>query len=63
MGFFLSRDTSQLSRFKNMMERGEIACVVRNAQLELAMPLEPLGLELWVVNDEDHPKASGLIKN
>ena len=60
---FSSRDTSQLSRFKNMMERAEIACVVRNTQLELAMPLAPLDSELWVVNDEDHTKASGLIKN
>lgn len=60
---FSSRDNSQLSRFKNMMERAEIACVVRNAQLELAMPLAPLDSELWVVNDEDHAKASGLIKN
>jgi hypothetical protein len=60
---FSSRDTSQLSRFKNMMERAEIPCEVRSGQLELAMPLPPLDSELWVVNDADHPKASGLIKN
>jgi hypothetical protein len=60
---FSSRDTSQLSRFKNMMERAEIACEVRSGQLELAMPLPPLDSELWVVNDADHPKASSLIKN
>jgi hypothetical protein len=60
---FSSRDTSQLSRFKKMMEYAEIACVVRNAQLELAMPMPPLDSELWVVNDEDHTKASGLIRN
>ena len=46
-----------------MMEYAEIACVVRNAQLELAMPMPPLDSELWVVNDEDHTKASGLIRN
>ena len=45
------------------MERAEIACVVRSAQLELAMPMQPLDSELWVVNDDDYAKASGLIKN
>jgi hypothetical protein len=60
---FSSRDTFQLSRFKKMMEGADIACVVRSVQLELAMPLAPLESELWVQNDEDYPKASGLIKN
>ena len=60
---FSSRDTSQLSRFKKMMESADISCIVRNAQLELAMPLNPLDSELWVQNDEDYTKASGLIKN
>ena len=46
-----------------MLERADIACAVRSAQLELAMPLQPLDSELWVVNDGDFPKASGLIKN
>ena len=46
-----------------MMERAEIACVVRSVQLELAMPMQPLDSELWVVNDDDYAKASGLIKN
>jgi hypothetical protein len=60
---FSSRDTSQLSRFKKMMEGADISCVVRSVQLELAMPLAPLDSELWVQNDEDYAKASGLIKN
>ncbi|HEX3718017.1 MAG TPA: DUF2007 domain-containing protein [Verrucomicrobiae bacterium] len=60
---FSSRDTPQLLRFKKMMEHAEIACVVRSDQLELAMPLASLDSELWVLNDEDQPKASGLIKN
>jgi hypothetical protein len=60
---FSSRDSSQLSRFQKMMERADIACVVRSVQLELAMPLQPLDSELWVVNDDDYLKASGLIKN
>ena len=46
-----------------MMERADITCVVRSVQLELAMPLQPLDSELWVVNDDDYVKASGLIKN
>ncbi len=45
-----------------MMERADIACVVRKTQLDLPMPLAPLDSELWVVNDEDYPKANGLIK-
>jgi hypothetical protein len=60
---FTSRDTSQLSRFKKMMEGADIACVVRSVQLELAMPMASPDAELWVQNDEDYPKASGLIKN
>jgi hypothetical protein len=46
-----------------MMEGADIACVVRKVQLELEMPLAPLDSELWVQNDEDYTKASGLIKN
>jgi hypothetical protein len=46
-----------------MMARADIVCEVRNAQLELAMPMEPLNAELWVMNDDDFTKASGLIKN
>jgi hypothetical protein len=57
-----SCDPSQLSRFKSMMERADIPCVVRKTQLDLPMPLAPLDSELWVVNDEDHLKASGLVK-
>ena len=45
-----------------MMAGADIACVVRSAQLELAMPLPPSDSELWVVNDADYLKASGLIK-
>ena len=59
---FSSGDVSQLSRFKSMMERADIPCVVRKTQLDLPMPLAPLDSELWVVNDEDYPKASGLVK-
>jgi hypothetical protein len=59
---FSSRDTSQLSRFQKMMERADIMCVVRTDQLELAISLPPLDSELWVVNDADYTKASGLIK-
>jgi hypothetical protein len=60
---FSSCDQSQLSRFKSMMEQAAIPCVVRKTQLDLPMPLAPLDAELWVVNDEDHPKASGLVKS
>ena len=45
-----------------MMERADIPCVVRKTQLDLPMPLAPLDSELWVVNDEDCPKASGLVR-
>ncbi len=59
---FSSGDASKLSRFKSMMERADIPCVARKTQLDLPMPLAPLDSELWVVNDEDYPKASGLVK-
>ena len=44
------------------MERAEISCAVRKTQLDLPMALAPLDSELWVLNDEDYPKASVLIK-
>jgi hypothetical protein len=59
---FSSLDTSELSRFKKMMGLADIPCIVRSEQLDLPMPLPPLDSELWVVNDEDYPRASGLIK-
>jgi hypothetical protein len=59
---FSSPDASELSRFKGMMRQADIACVVRTEQLDLPMPLAPLDSELWVVNDADFPRASGLVK-
>ena len=59
---FSSLDASQLSRFKTMMGQADIPCVIRNSQLDLPMPLEPLETELWVVNDADCSKASDLVK-
>ena len=59
---FSSRDASELSRFKGMMRHADIACVVRTEQLDLPMPLAPVDSELWVVNDADFPRASGLVK-
>jgi len=59
---FSSCDASTLSRFKDMMERADIPCVMRKTQLDLPMPLAPLDSELWVVNDQDYLKASGLVR-
>lgn len=59
---FSSLDASELSRFKKMMSLADIPCIVRREQLDLPMPLAPLDAELWVVNDEDYPRANGLIK-
>lgn len=59
---FSSLDVAELLRFKNMMGLADIPCVVRSEQLDLPMPLAPLDSELWVVNDEDYPRANGLIK-
>jgi hypothetical protein len=59
---FSSRDAHELSQFKSMMGQADIPCVVRKEQLDLPMPLAPLDSELWVVNNEDYPRASGLIK-
>jgi hypothetical protein len=59
---YSSLDASELSRFKKMMSLADIPCVVRSEQLDLPMPLPPLDSELWVMNDEDYSRASGLIK-
>ena len=45
------------------MGLADIPCVVRNPQLDLPMPLAPFEAELWVVNDEDYSRASGLVEN
>lgn len=57
-----SWDAPKLSRFKRMMEGADIPCLVRQTQLDLPMLLAPLDFELWVVNDSDYPKASGLVR-
>lgn len=59
---FSSRDARELSRFKSMLGLADIPCVVRKEQLDLPLPLGSLDSELWVVNEEDCPRASGLIK-
>ena len=59
---FSSADASELSRFKAMMGQADIPCVIRDAQLDLPVPLAPIDTELWVVNDDDYPKASVLVK-
>ena len=59
---FSSVDASELSRFKKMMGLADIPCIVRSEQLDLPMPLAPLDAELWVVNDADYSRATGLIK-
>jgi hypothetical protein len=45
-----------------MVERADIPCVVRKTQLDLPMPLAALDSELWVMNDKDYARASGLVK-
>jgi len=58
---FASLDSTELSLFKNMMDRADIPCVLRNEQFSHTLPLLPFEAELWVLNDGDFSRARDLV--
>lgn len=53
-------ESAELELLRNVLEAGGIRCVLKNVQLAQAMPLTPFNTELWVLNDDDFPKAQAL---
>jgi hypothetical protein len=49
---------------KDLLEQAEIPCLVRNADLSMALseltPMES-GPEIWILNDEDLPRAGEIL--
>lgn len=59
---FSSPDSSELSLFKSMLEQANVPCVLRHEQISQTIPVLAFEAELWVVKDEDYPKASSLVE-
>lgn len=53
-------ESAELELLKNMLEEAGIPCALRNEQLSSALPATPFNVELWIVNDDDLPKAQEL---
>src|SRR5690242_7425992 len=57
---FTLTESAELELLKNMLEESGIQCALRNEQLSRAFPVTPFNAELWVVNDDDFPRAQEL---
>ncbi len=53
-------ESAELELLKNVLEEGGIHCVLKNADVVQALPVEPCHEELWVLKDEDLPRAQEL---
>jgi hypothetical protein len=51
-------DEATLESLRSAMEGERIRCIVRNELLAYATDL---GLELWVLDDQDYPKAKKIV--
>ncbi len=61
---FSSINVSEVGLLKTLLEQEGIVCATRNEQLSLvagSVPFVECYPELWIVNDEDTPKAQELI--
>jgi len=56
-------ESAELELLKNILEEGNIPCVLKNAQIAQALPLSPFTTELWVVNDHDFQPAQELCQD
>jgi hypothetical protein len=53
------------THFKNVLEQTGIACLIKNRELGGALgdlPVLDCGPELWVLRDEDEPRAAALLR-
>ncbi|MCI0744615.1 MAG: DUF2007 domain-containing protein [Verrucomicrobia subdivision 3 bacterium] len=54
---FLSQNSAELGVLKSMLGCTGIPCLIRNDDVTQTIPSASFGAELWVMNDEDYPKA------
>ena len=57
---FSSLNSAEAGLLKNLVEEEGVPCTLRNEQLTTPAASE-LWTELWVVNDEDYPKAKAVL--
>jgi hypothetical protein len=53
------------THFKNLLEQAGIGCLIKNRELGGALgelPILDCGPELWVLRDEDEPRADALLR-
>ena len=56
-------ESTELELLKNVLEEGGIPCVLKNEELAQVLPITPFNPELWVVNDDDLPRAQALCQD
>jgi hypothetical protein len=58
-------DGADNDMLKVLLEEAGIPCMIRNENLAMAMGELPLSEspELWIINDDDYPRAKELIEN
>jgi hypothetical protein len=59
---FTPTESAELGLLKNMLEEAGIRCALKNQQLSQTLPIEPFNVELWVINDDEFPRARELTK-
>ena len=57
---FTSQDRAHVGLLKNMLDEANIQCQIRNDCMSANFPGTALSPELWIVNDDDLPKAAEL---
>jgi hypothetical protein len=53
------------THFKNLLDQAGIGCMIKNRELGGALgdlPVLDCGPELWVLRDEDEPRAAALLR-
>ena len=59
--FFSSPDSPEIGLLRSMLDEAGIPCEVRNDHVSAAMPWAPFYPELWLLNDDDYPRAGELL--
>jgi len=57
---FTPTESAELGLLKNILEEAGIRCAFKNQQLFQTLPIGPFNVELWVINDDDFPRAQEL---
>jgi len=56
-------ESGDLELLKKILEEGGIHSVIRNPRAVKSPTLQPLDIELWVLNDSDFPRARELCQD